>query len=390
MMAAASRHDVWLLTNLANVAPLQRALISHPKTIARRVRIEGIDFGVYGERFAGLSAAEHHWFYHRWQKKAQRRALELDEQVDFDVTHHVTLASYWTDVGIAAVPKPMVLGPIGGALNVPAKLSQLLTIRGLAQEIARAVARSALSRIPRARDARRNSSVVFAQNQATVRRLHSIQSVAWLSNALCVRIEAMPFSGARTKDILFVGRLLSWKAPILALRAMRHVADPEIVLRFCGDGPEQARLERAARRWGLEDRVRFEGWLDRTNLLNLVAGSGAVVHPSLREEAGLSVTEALSLGTPVVMLDHGGPPEIASRWVDATHYRVEPGTPDRTARAMAVAMERAIKEAPIVPTDPQSPPISFEAAILDAYELAARNRDDAHSAVPGTARLLEP
>jgi glycosyltransferase involved in cell wall biosynthesis len=383
MIAAASRHEVWLLTNQANVASLQQALTSYPeKSVAERVRIYGIDFGVEGDRFDHLSAAGHHWFYDRWQKKAQRASLELDERFDFDVIHQVTLASYWTRVGIAAVPKPMVLGPIGGGLNVPGRLLPLLGVRGLAQEAVRSVARFTLSRVPSIRSARRTSAVVFAQNQATARRISDTQGVSWLSNALCVAMETMPFSGARSKDLLFVGRLLAWKAPILALRALRYVTDTDTILRFCGDGPERERLERTARRWGLEDRVRFEGWLNRADLLELMAASGAVVHPCLREEAGLSVTEALSLGTPVVLLDHGGPGEIASRWPGSVRFRVRPGSPDRTAREMAVAIERAIREAPPVPAHPQPAPISFDSAILEAYEVAAGRRRPGHEPSP--------
>ena len=105
MMAAATRHDVWVLTNEANVGPLRRALASHQdRAVAERVRVEGIDFGVDKDRFDRLSATEHHWFYDRWQRKAAVDALRLNDRVDFDVVHHITLASYWTRVGVATVP----------------------------------------------------------------------------------------------------------------------------------------------------------------------------------------------------------------------------------------------------------------------------------------------
>jgi glycosyltransferase involved in cell wall biosynthesis len=375
MMAAATRHDVWVLTNEANAGPLQRALASHrDRAVAERVRVEGIDFGVDADRLDRLSASEHHWFYDRWQRRAAVVALRLNDRVDFDVVHHITLASYWTRVGVAAVPKPLVLGPLGGALNVPWSLVPELGLRGLAQEAARAVARFALARVPSIRDAQRRAAVTFAQNRASARRISATGDVSVLSNALCVSLGEMP-SGSRSKDLLFVGRLLPWKAPIIALRALRHVTNWETVLRFCGDGPERARLQRAARRWGLEQRVRFEGWLNRDDLLTLMAGAGAVVHPCLREEAGLCVAETLSVGTPLVFLDRGGPAEFAAQWDGSPHIKVPLGPPGRTARAMATAIDEALADAPPVPAEARPPRTSFVEAILEAYAIAGASGD---------------
>ena len=51
-----------------------------------------------------------------------------------------------------------------------------------------------------------------------------------LSNALAVDLNGLTPSGDRTRDLLFAGRLLPWKAPILALRALRFVEHTDAVL----------------------------------------------------------------------------------------------------------------------------------------------------------------
>jgi hypothetical protein len=119
-----------------------------------------------------------------------------------------------------------------------------------------------------------------------------------VSNALAVELDDERYPGPRTTDIFVVGRLVPWKAPILALRALRCVENREAVLRFFGDGPEQAHLELAAQEWGLQDRVRFEGWIGRPDLIPPLARAGVLVHPALHEEAGLCIAEALALGHP--------------------------------------------------------------------------------------------
>lgn len=48
-------------------------------------------------------------------------------------------------------------------------------------------------------------------------------------------------------------------------------------------------------------------------LVRLVASASAALFHGLREEGGLARAEAMSMGTPVVVLSHGGPRDIAAR-----------------------------------------------------------------------------
>lgn len=189
-----------------------------------------------------------------------------------------------------------------------------------------------------------------------------------LSNALAVHLDGTQPARTRTRDLFFVGRLLPWKAPILALRALRHVTHPEANLRFFGDGPEQSRLEAAARKWGLSDRVRFEGWWRRDELLKLVATAGALVHPAMHEEAGLCIAEALSVATPVVCLDHGGPAEVVRQWPDSPSELVVPAGPEKTARRIAAAIDRFLADPPPAIDGPIRASTSFSEELLRCYE----------------------
>ena len=156
-----------------------------------------------------------------------------------------------------------------------------------------------------------------------------------------------------------------------ALRALRYVEHSTAMLRFYGEGPELPRLQRAARTWGLEDRVRFEGRIPRTDLLPLLACAGALIHPAIQEEAGLCIAEALTLGTPVVALDHGGPSQLVGQW-EGPSALVSLRGPDATARSMAQAIDRFLTHAAAVPEGSIQGKTSFEAEVLRAYELAAR------------------
>jgi glycosyltransferase involved in cell wall biosynthesis len=369
MLAAASKHDVWVLTNTGTITATKRAVETGP--FADRIRLIGIPFGVSTEEFARLTVPGFHVHYERWQRQAARVAVELDRDVDFDLVHHATLASYWTRAGVASVKKPFVLGPVGGGVDPPLRLFPELGLGGMLEDASRVLARHVLGRVRPAASAQRRAAVTFVQNEATARRLMGRGRLIVLSNALTADIPEIPSQTRRKSDLVFAGRLIPWKAPILALRTLRYVQNPACILHFCGEGPEQARLERAAARWGLTNRVRFEGWLPRHELLSLVATAGALIHPALHEEAGLCVAEALALGTPVVCLDRGGPAELLREWRGGKGAAVPPRGPVSTARAMADAIDRFLAARPVETTSVTTAVEQFSAEILAAYEYAS-------------------
>ncbi|HEX6207117.1 MAG TPA: glycosyltransferase [Actinomycetota bacterium] len=366
MLAAAREHEVWVLTASQSIPALERALRSDPR--AERIHLEGIPFGVDAETIVHLNAVGYHRRYEEWQRLAADRSLELEARVGFDVVHHVTLASYWTRAGVAAVRKPLVWGPIGGGVDPPLRLVPELGLRGMVEAAARVVGRPLIARLPPIRRTQRVASLILAQNPGTGRRLRSRGTVKLLSNALAVELDGVPIPKKRTTDLLFVGRLLPWKAPILALRALRHLRHPRAVLRFLGDGPEQSRLEQTARKWGLSERVQFEGWLPRDDVLSAMASAGALLHPAVHEEAGLCIAEALTLGTPVVCLDHGGPAEIVGQWRGRPSALVTARGAEATARSIAAAVDRFLLHPPEPASGPVTAGTSFQDELLWSYE----------------------
>jgi glycosyltransferase involved in cell wall biosynthesis len=368
MLAAARLHEVWVLTNADSVHSLATAIAG--TEAAPRIHLEGIDFGLDDRAFSRLTAFSFQWYYDRWQRRAAARALELERQIDFDLVHHVTLATYWTRTAAAVVDKPLVWGPVGGGVEIPWRLIPALGWRGLGEELGRVVIRRALARFGPARIPKDRASVILAQNNATAQRLRARDDVTILTNATSIDLDDARVATSRTKDVYMVGRLVPWKAPILAVRAMLHVQDADCVLHICGDGPERRRLERAVRRWDLQDRVKFDGWFPRDVLLERLATAGALIHPSLHEEAGLCVAEALAMGTPVVCLNWGGPPVVLAEWPDTIAVAVEPTDAPSTARAMAAAVNDFLADPPEVRQSPLSPQTSFQEELLRAYDHA--------------------
>jgi glycosyltransferase involved in cell wall biosynthesis len=367
MMAAARLHDVWILTQRHMAEKVCRYLAAHPPV--GNVQLEAVDPPDAGRRDGVWELALTQWRHDHWQRRAAARAVELDRRVDFDVVHHVTLAAYWMRTGVAAVPKPLVWGPVGGGVEPPLRLAGELGFKGFTEWSVRSSVRRIASRA--SSKAAREAAVVFAQNEATARRIRSRADVEVLPNGISVSVGALPSVGPRGQEIVFVGRLAPWKGGLLAVRAMRYVSWPGAVLRLFGEGAERHRIQEGIRRWNLQDRVSLEGRIPRHELLARIARAGALLHPSLHEESPIAVAEALAMGTPLVCLDHGGPAELIRQWPASPSAAIAPGWPDATARALAAAVDRFLAASPPVPAVPIMPKDSFGDRMLEAYERAA-------------------
>jgi glycosyltransferase involved in cell wall biosynthesis len=104
------------------------------------------------------------------------------------------------------------------------------------------------------------------------------------------------------------GRLIHLKGVSLAIRAVAAANVPDLRLTVIGDGPERRHLERLTRR--LEADVTFTGWLPQEDLFQFLAGSDILLFPSLHDECGFVVLEAMAHGLVPVVIDNGGPPML--------------------------------------------------------------------------------
>jgi glycosyltransferase involved in cell wall biosynthesis len=112
-------------------------------------------------------------------------------------------------------------------------------------------------------------------------------------------------------------------------------------LDIVGDGCDRAACETLARQLGLGSRVRFHGWLPRTQIDAFYRSADLFVFPSYREPGGNVTFEAMGHGLPLVVSDRGGPGAV----VDETcGIRVHPDSPDQYAQDLASALAKLVRE----------------------------------------------
>lgn len=113
--------------------------------------------------------------------------------------------------------------------------------------------------------------------------------------------------------LVHVGRLAFEKNCDFLLRMLVRVkaAVPDVLLVIAGDGPALSRLRRLSLKLGLEDQVRFTGYLARDGSLeDCYAAGDLFVFSSRTETQGLVLLESMALGTPVVAMAVMGTREV--------------------------------------------------------------------------------
>jgi glycosyltransferase involved in cell wall biosynthesis len=251
-------------------------------------------------------------YYLLWQREALREARRLGHERPFDLAWHLTFANAWIGSLACRLGVPFVYGPVGGGVATPWRLASTLGARGVLYELARTSAR-ALGRYlnPLARASWRRAALILVQNEETKHWLpHRYQTRAEVfPNVVLERLPPEP-PDSQHQVMLFAGRLLPWKGVSIALAALEQL--PQWRLIICGDGPDLGRLQRQTTSRGLADRVEFRGWVPRDEVLRTMCEESSVlVFPSLHDEAGWAVAEAMAASLPVVCLDLGGPPAIS-------------------------------------------------------------------------------
>jgi glycosyltransferase involved in cell wall biosynthesis len=145
--------------------------------------------------------------------------------------------------------------------------------------------------------------------------------------------ETAPTALPRQPRFVFLGRLVPQKGCDWLIRSLA-VADAKLELDIAGEGPMRQQLQSLALRLGVQDRVRFLGWLNELAVNGLVDGSRAVVFPSLwPEPAGLITLESAAAGRAAIVSDIGGIPEYARACGHA--ILVKPGDVNALATAMS-------------------------------------------------------
>jgi glycosyltransferase involved in cell wall biosynthesis len=140
--------------------------------------------------------------------------------------------------------------------------------------------------------------------------------------------------------VLSVGRLDALKRTDLLLRAAAHLpASARVVI--AGEGPRRGELEQLCFDLGIQERVRFLGYVDDAGLRSLYARAAVICYAPYDEDYGLVTLEAFFSRKPLVTTtDAGGPLEFVK---EGETGLVTAPEPEALARALAELLSDAAR-----------------------------------------------
>jgi phosphatidylinositol alpha-1,6-mannosyltransferase len=137
-----------------------------------------------------------------------------------------------------------------------------------------------------------------------------------------VDVEAFP-PGAPVPNngplrLLCVARLIERKGQRYLIEAVKQLVDEgnDVTLDLVGAGDARSVYETQVRELGLDDRVRFLGYIPRDEIAQHYAAAHVFVLPSYNEGMSVATLEAMAAGLPIVTTPTGGASELVVEGVN--------------------------------------------------------------------------
>ncbi|AHJ30496.1 glycosyltransferase family 4 protein [Nodularia spumigena CS-584] len=160
-------------------------------------------------------------------------------------------------------------------------------------------------------------NILHQQYQIPWSRIHIIPggvNLQWFQANLSRQAARKQLDWPENRRILFTSRRLVQRVGIdklLQALAIIKPQVPDVWLAIAGRGHLQATLQKQVKELGLEDNVKFLGFLPDAQLPLAYQAAELTVMPSQSFEGfGLAIIESLACGTPVLCTPIGGMPEI--------------------------------------------------------------------------------
>ena len=293
--------SVIVFTRLASLRRIPGERDTYRRWPARRlgnILFVGIDLP-FADRLSGRTLMRTH--YAVWQLLLF--AFLKVSKLPAAIIHHVAFVAVWMSPVAAFVGRPFIWGPIGTNKPVPhwyGRVRLSSWVRYLVKHWWPKVS-------PLGRRAQKNALRLLPINS----HVHSLLSPVGKAKSLtapAIRIpQALVLERyvsllSRKRRILFVGRAIDVKLPLLANDVGRSIldADPSVEFWMIGEG-----LSRIIPR-PYPERMRVLNFLPQSQVWEIMSGSMVMLFPSV-EGSGFVVLEAMALGLPIVCLEDTGP-----------------------------------------------------------------------------------
>ncbi|MDM8543407.1 glycosyltransferase family 4 protein [Desulfococcaceae bacterium HSG9] len=352
------RADVTLVTHIRNKAALEKVRNGHricyieeSHRIRRYYRLVSkltTRGGVNWPLQHALSYPIYAEFNNRVFRKFKARVLNQE----FDLVHALTpmLPRYPYKIINACKNTPFLLGPVNGGVPFPDGFKEVAKMEFAHFNFLRIFTRM----LPGYAKTYKTADRVLSGSTYTLNMLKN------MFNLKADRIELFYENGIEkdfiqkprqiakeSLDLLFVGRLVPYKGADMVIEALGRLPDAvlkHIRLTIVGDGSERNALERQTLKLGLNDHIRFTGWIEQKETADFYKNSDLFCFPSVREFGGAVALEAMACGLPCIVADHAG---IGEYVTSETGFKIKPESKEFVIQKLSEKIQILFNDDPL-------------------------------------------
>lgn len=303
----AMRHELHIIVESKFQDELERYFTQHPLERANKHF-----YFIKKERHKLLRKIwppSYYWFYREWQKKAYRKAVELDRVLNFDLIHQLNMVGYREPGYLWKIDKPLVWGPIGGFNITPWNMLTSMGFKGCVFYFSRNMMniwQMHTNLCVKKAMQQANALIAATQNEAdTILRLYGRESTIISEVGFSGKeMKFTPHDRGKTLKICWCGQFTPRKALNLLIEAASLVTS-NVELHVLGDGECANKWKRMAAKIS-NLHINWYGWVERSKGMTVIQRCDVFCITSLSDLTSTVLLEALSYGLPIIALNHCG------------------------------------------------------------------------------------
>lgn len=306
----ASLYELHIITESKFKVDLDRYFTEHPEEMGK--------FNFYfirkerHKKLRKIYPPSYYWFYKKWQKKAYKLALELHDKEKFDIIHQLNMVGYREPGYLWKIQNvPFIWGPIGGFNITPWNMLPSMGVYGtLFYGCRNFINLLQMHTMCRVKKAMQRADAIVAATQdckEAIKKLYNRDSCIISEVGLVEQGEVV--IGKRKNDellrICWSGQHTPGKSLNLLIETMAKIKNSNVELHVIGKGRETNRWQTMAESMSVKNIV-WHGWVERSQAIDIMKNAHVFLITSMCDLTSTVLLEALSMGLPVITMDHCG------------------------------------------------------------------------------------
>ena len=303
-------HDLHIITESKFEADIEKYFQANPKEKENKhfyfIRKER------HKKLRKIYPPSYYWYYKKWQKDVYNLARKLNIKENFDVIHQLNMIGYREPGYLYKIGKPSVWGPIGGFNITPWRLLYTMGLYGFLFYFFRNLINLwQMKMSSRVSAAIQNNKELISATAEDYDRIFSL----WGKKSTIIPEVGFAISEGKQEAILNRENKLKicWSGLHIPRKSLNFLLEAvaksnnkdNIELHIIGDGQCNKKWKRLASKLNLRNIV-WHGWVNKEKALEIMKTSHLFTITSLSDATSTVLLEALSLGLPVVALNHLG------------------------------------------------------------------------------------